>query len=319
MLKIRFYEGHQVTEYTPTDLPHLLQRTDGTLWVDITTPDDTDSQTLETLFKFHPLTIEDLRNQQQRPKAEEFTDYLFIILNPIDPKSQDPDTLFRELDVFIGKNYIVTAHPEYEPVIDTVLERLRRTDLALSATYLLYLLMDSVVDNYFPVLDSIDEQLDRLSNTVLSKPSKDTLNKLFDIKSMVSEMWRVMWPQRDILNILMNHNLVYINQNTLYYLRDIHDHLIKLTDLVQALRDNLNSLINLYVSAVSNQLNLTVNRLTILTVIFGVFSVIGGFYGMNFEKTWPPFGADWGVIFVLGLMALCVVSILAFVNRNRLE
>lgn len=317
-MKVRCFRGQSVRECPPEELPDLLKSADNTVWVDITAATDEDVKTLQDVFHFHPLAIEDIRNQKQRPKADEFTDHVFIILNPLEYRSAEL-AFFRELDVFIGRNYVVTAHLEHEPVIDEALERLKphRRSLPLSATHLLYILMDVVVDGYFPALEHIDNEIDELSNQLLERPSRDNLNTLFQVKRTMGEMWRVMWPQRDIMNILMNHNLVFIDQNSQYYLRDIADHLIKVTDLVQVYRENLNSLINLYVSAVSNQLNINVNRLTIFTIAIGTLSVIVGFYGMNFESTWPPFSADWGVLFILVLMILLIGGLFALFRRNK--
>jgi magnesium transporter len=163
--------------------------------------------------------------------------------------------------------------------------------------------MDIVIDGYFPFLDTVGEQVETLEDLILEKPTTDTLNQLFHLKRALLDMWRIVWPQREVFNILMHHNYSFLDQNSLqYYVRDVADHLMWIADMVSTFRDTLTSMMDLYMSSVSNGLNIVVNRLTIITIIIGVFTVISGFYGMNFEKTWPPFDTPWGVPFVLAVM-----------------
>jgi len=228
MLEItHFTPQHTITDAPRKKLAALLKAEEGAIWVDITGPDDDEAKIMRELFEFHPLAIEDTRNQTQRPKAEEFADHMFIILNPI-ADMQHKDALFRELDVFVGKNYLVTVHPTDEPVIAEARRRIEplRTHLSISASVLLYTLVDTVIDGYFPVLDQIDDEIDSLGLRILDQPDRAIITRLFQLKRATGEMWRVFWPQRDALNVLVNHKLVFIDQNSQYYLRDISDHLL---------------------------------------------------------------------------------------------
>jgi magnesium transporter len=131
-------------------------------------------------------------------------------------------------------------------------------------------------------------------------------------------MWRVVWPQRDILNNLAHHQISYVNQEMLQpYLRDVNDHLLWIADMVNTFRDTLTSVMDLYMSAVSNRLNIVVNRLTVFTVTVGLLGVVAGFYGMNFVDTWPPFRSAWGVPFTLLLMGSIAVTLLYVLHRLR--
>jgi magnesium transporter len=310
IMRITHFNGKQSSELSVTDLRAALDMNKSVVWVDMTGPTQEDTRIMQEIFNFHPLSIEDTMNQNQRAKAEEYSDHLFVILNPVTQSKKE--VVFRELDIFVGSNYVVTVHSGYEPVIGHVRKHidLERMHIPLSPTYLLYIILDHVVDGYFPLIDQIEEEINDISSTILMNPSQELLNRVFEIKRTLSEMWRVLWPQRDIMNVLINHKLVYIDKEIEYYLRDVSDHLLRIGDMVHILGETLSGLTNLYVSALSNQLNKVVNRLAVVTVVIGILTVISGFYGMNFEKTWPAFNVNWGVPFVLLLMATLVGAFL---------
>jgi magnesium transporter len=301
---------------TPPDRDTLLASAD-VLWVDITGPSEDDLKLMRDVFQFHPLAIDDTRNQRQRPKVEEYDDHLFAILNPVMP--QDGDTVtFRELDIFVGRNYVVTVHPDYEPIIEEARQRVGRhkASMPVSAGHILYVLTDIVVDEYFPILDRIGEAVDELEEALLEKPQQEMLNNLFRLKRMLAELWRVVGQQRDMFNVLSRRDLTYIDAESLqYHLRDVYDHLLRISDMTSTYRDLLTSMVDLYMSSVSNRLNRVVNRLTIVTVAIGALAVITGFYGMNFAQTWPPFEQWWGVPFVMLLMTLAITAILVIFRR----
>jgi magnesium transporter len=206
-----------------------------------------------------------------------------------------------------------------EPVIDITRRRLEegQSPLTISPGYLTYVLMDTVIDEYFPVLDALGEAIEQLEDDVMARPQRRLLAELFDIKHMLLEMWRVLWPQRDVLNQVSHHSLPAADQETLqHYLRDVTDHLLWIADMVSTFRDTLSSIMDLYMSAVSNRLNQVVNRLTVFALVVGVLTVVGGFYGMNFTQTWPPFNAPWGVPLVVVLMVILSGALLLFFRKK---
>jgi magnesium transporter len=301
-MNITYFTQHHTESITPEQMTTLIQQSEGAIWIDIDVHKPDELAFLEKEFNFHPLALEDVRHQEQRPKAEEFADHLFIILNPIGALTDDE--LFRELDVFVGKNYLITAHHGVESVIAASQNRLHpeRVALNVSSTYLLYILMDTIVDSYLPILEEIENTIERLGNEALTKPDKSILTHIFRIKQCLNQIWWVIWPQQDIINVLTNHALVFIDSNSNYYLRDVADHLTRIMNSIQASRDTVNGLLNIYMSSVSNQLNFAVGRITYLTIVIGIFAVFSGFYGMNFLSTWPPFNAEWGVPVVTLMM-----------------
>ena len=317
-MRITLFGQQGIQEKTSAELKHLLTSNMGVIWVDMTGPTEDDMRVMREIFNFHPLAIEDTCNQMQRPKVEEYADYLFVIVNPVSSNTGNRAS-FRELDVFVGKNYIVTVHPSVEPVIDEVRKRVGHPieDNDVSTGYLLYVLVDIVVDSYFPILDEVGERIDELESVILAKPSRQALTNLFRLRKTLLELRRVVAPQRDMFNVLTRHDLPFVDQKLLqYYLRDVYDHLLRITDMVDTYRDALTSTVDLYMSAVSNRLNQIVNRLTVITIILGMLGAVAGFYGMNFEHTWPPFSASWSILFALGLMTSVTLLLLAVFRKT---
>lgn len=286
--------------------------------MDMTGPTEADLAALRDVFRFHPLAIEDTLNQRQRPKVEEYGGHLFIILNPGMAEGSRPR--FRELDAFVGERFMVTVHHGPEPVVDTAAQRVERLcgQGPISSAALLYVLVDTVVDSYFPLLDGLGDRIDEIEGEILRQPQEAELHSLFRVKRGLVEMRKVVAPQRDMFNVLTRRELPYLSQQDLqYHLRDVYDHLLRVTDMLDTYRELLTSSVDLYVSATSNRLNRVVNRLTMVTVVIGALAVITGFYGMNFERIWPPFAAGWGVPFTLALMAAAVALAVGLFRSTR--
>jgi magnesium transporter len=297
-----------------------LREPDQLIWVDVAGVDAEAETLMHTIFHFHPLAIEDTHNQRQRPKVEEYVGYLFTILNSASLNGED--VTFTELDVFAGDNYIVTVHMDAEPCLE---EARRRVDdvctlKPVTTGYLLYILLDVVVDSYFPLLDRIGDEIEDIGDAIFEAPRQQSVQRLFLLKRTLNEMWRVTSQQRDMFTLLMRENNALVRDDSLrFYMRDVYDHLLRISDHITTFRETLTNVVDLYMSAVSNRLNQQVNRLTIITIGTGIVAVITGFYGMNFEKTWPPFSAPWGVPFVLSLILLTLIIILsvAYVRKQR--
>jgi magnesium transporter len=315
MVRILAWRDKGVETAQLAELPALLESCTPT-WVDITGPDDDEARLMRETLGLHPLAIEDTRNQRQRPKLEEYPDHLFLILNPMTVSEGEVDV--RELDVFVTRACVVTVHPTVEPAIGEVEARLERISRGqVTPAHLLYVLLDTVVDTYFPILDEIADEIEQLEDLVLERPDHDALNRLFALKRRLVLVRKVVAPQRDVLTMLSHRDLPYLDLSKLsLHLRDVLDHLLRIADMVDTFRDLLSSGIDLYMSAVSNRLNRVVNRLTMVTVVVGTLGLVTGFYGMNFARTWPPFGAAWGVPFTLLVMAALVATVVAVLRRT---
>ncbi len=314
-----FYDSQAFRNISASELSDVLNTDGRVIWADLQQPTEADLAKLQSVFGFHPLALEDTMIQNQRPKAEEYPDYLFIVLKPMimDPHNLD----FREMEIFVGRNYLITVHPADEPIIRQTQKRVNlrqeRASFSSSATHILYTLLDVMVDDYKELLDGLEDEIEDLSAQVLMEPNPDITNRMFELRAFFNHMSRIILPQRNIINVLVNHNLVFIKPEGQYYLRDVSDHLNQVIDEVRLGQDNLNALMNLYASSVSNQLNQRVNRLTILATIIGVFTVFTGFFGMNFEHTWPGWSEPWGIPLVLVLVAMTVGLFLIFLRWRR--
>jgi magnesium transporter len=316
-MRIFVFRERELVEAEVSQLETLLE-SGAQFWVDILRPNDSDLRVLSEVFRFHPLAIEDTVNMRQRPKVEEYGDTLFTIINPA--HFDGTEVIFTELDAFLGPNYIVTVHTNPEDVIEHVANTCgRRTAFGdrLYAALILYLLVDVTVDGYFPIIDSMSDELDRLSDRLVFEPDPANLQRVFDIRRMLLEFMRVVGQQRDMFTLVLRDHQPFVTDLSLrYYMRDVFDHVLRLNDLIGQTRDEAASAVELYFSSQSNKLNIVVQKLTIITIGIGVLTVIGGFYGMNFERTWPNFQNPLGVPFVLILMA--VVAILTFLAFSRI-
>lgn len=293
------------------DVPAILQA-ETPFWVDMEGPTAEDTRVMKEVFHFHPLAIEDTTNKRQRPKVEQYGNVLFTIVNPVEVKP-DKTLEFRELDVFLSKQYIVTVHTGDEALIDTVVATCNMQmeyGVKLSVGYVMYMLTDRVIDGYFPILDQISDEIEDISDQVAANAKPEMLQRLFQVRRDLAEMWRVTGHQRDMFAVLTREDGLISNDALRYYLRDVHDHLLRISDEAHTLRETLSGVVDLYFSTQSNRLNSIVQRLTYATIGVGMLSVIVGFYGMNFERTFPSFSSPLGVPFALLLMVLAIVGLL---------
>lgn len=297
------------------DIPALLA-SNTVFWIDMVGPTHDHVGLMRDVLGFHPLAVEDTINQRQRPKVEEYGDHIFTILNTI--SVTDGEVEFAEVDLFVNQRFLVTVHEKPDPLIDHVIRQCNTSghSLPISVGYAVYALMNKMIDDYFPILDDIGDEIEAISESILEKPQQQDLSRLFKMKRMLTEIWRVSGQQRDMFSYLTRDDSKIVNDQVLrYYLRDVYDHLLRVSDTVNTFRDTLSNVVDLYLSSFSNHLNVTVRRLTVLTIGIGIMTVISGFYGMNFERTFPPFDAPWGVPFVLVLMLAGIAVLWLYVRR----
>ncbi len=278
----------QQFDLTLAEIARARQESAGLLWVSLEEPTDEElHQVLEEIFHFHPLAIEDAQSAgYQPPKVDEFGDYLFIIAHALRPASLLRELETMELNLFLGQNYLVTSYrsPEMPPV-RAVWERLRRDERLIGhgADFLCHAVLDSLVDAYMPVIDGMDEEIDQLEDAVLVRPTPGVLQRILDLKHSTLTLRRIILPQREILNRLSRDDLPLIADHNRIYFRDIYDHLVRIHDLSETVRDVITGTLDTYLSSASNRLNEVMKALTIVSTIFLPLSFIAGIYGMNFE------------------------------------
>ncbi len=307
---------------TPEELPVLVEREDTLLWIDIDDAMLGHIDTVGRLLNFHPLAIEDTRNDYQRPKVEEYDEHLFIIVNSLMPNDKKRTIDIEEVDIFLGRNYIVTIHSKDLHCLRQARERLMRQGAFRhqSTEFGFYVIIDVIVDSYFPALEFLENEIEQLEDDIIKNPANNLLAHVLDLKRLVNEITRVTHYQENMFGVITRHqrDLFFNNDILTYYLRDVHDHLIKSHSIAMSHTDSLSTLVGLYMSSTSNRLNIVVNRLAVATIIIGVLTVIGGFYGMNFTHTWPPFEDPRSLPLVLGVMIASVVGLVIYFKRRRL-
>ncbi len=288
------------------------------VWVDVTDPTGQDFDDLAREFGFHPLSIEDCRSQHQRPKVEEYTGYYFIVLYEATLVNDEYQLELRELNIFLGKNYLVTVHSQQIRAIKTA-ENLWQgwTDLAERGTGLLaYLLIDAIVDDYLPLLDGISDRMDELEDQVFGDFQPESLHEIFRIKKQLLFLRRVIAPLRDVFNTMLRREQPIFSRETTVYFQDVFDHLIRVADTIDSLRDMLNSTMDAYLSVSGNRMNMVMKRLTALSTILMSVTLIAGIYGMNFTFM-PELGWRYGYIGTLVAMVLIGLAIFFYFRKIK--
>jgi magnesium transporter len=308
--------GAEIVADPPEPLPSLSQRAGQILWIDLTNPTAESLAPIAQAFGLHPLAVEDALKRRQRPKAEDYEGFLFITVHAARQRGAH-DVALDEVDIFYGRDYLITVHTGAAAVVDEARRRITQAlpDLRGTRGYLLYVVLDAVVDSYFPVLDAMDAYIERLEDALFKRPQPRTLDRLFAAKRSLLALRRVAGPQRDMVSLLMRHDSVLVEERLRAYFRDIYDHLLRITEGIDTHRDLLAGAVEIYLSLTSNRLNEVVKVLTIITAVFASLAVITGVYGMNFERAYPPFGWPYGFVTALGLMAAAVGVMLILFRR----
>lgn len=277
------------------------------------------------IFNLHPLVLEDVVNVPQRPKIEEFADQLLIIARMVTPKRSGVGFISEQVSFILGKNYLLTV--QEEPAYDCfgpIRERIR-TDKGLirknGTDYLAYALLDAIIDGFFPVLEDYGEQIEELENEVVINPTRQTLEKIHAIKRELLSLRRAIWPQRDAINALIRDGNDLISQEVQVYLRDCYDHAIQVLDMVETYRELASSLMDVYLSSISNRMNEIMKLLTVISAIFIPLTFIAGVYGMNFNTEVSPLNMpelNWYLGYPLcwAIMLIIAGSLIAFFWRS---
>jgi magnesium transporter len=296
----------------PTKIADLKTSTEQVLWVDVTNPDAEEFRCVEEQFGFHPLAMEDCRNAHQRPKIEDYHGYYFLVFYDA-TLSEKGELILQEINMFLGHNYIVTVHRKpYDALSEVETQWRNWTDLAEQGAGLLaYLILDVVVDRYFPVLDSISDRIDEMEDALFKASDTAEIEEIFQIKKQLLKMRRSVSPLRDALNTLLRREQPIFAREIQYYFQDVYDHLIRIADMIDNTRDLLSSTVDIYLSIQSNRMNMVMKRMTAVSTILMTMAIIPGVYGMNFVRM-PELQWFNGYYWALGLMLLVGSSVVIF-------
>ena len=316
MLIIRCSRGDRLEEISREAATDLLSRRDTNLWLHFDTPTEEELDFLKENFAIHHLTIEDIVNQNQRPKIEPFENYVYLAIHPLRREAKweiEPS----ELDLLLGRGWIVSVHYGPLPGLINNSQLHERIPAALGrgADFLLYTLVDLVVDSYFPVMDDVEDKIESLEDRLLLRARPGDMNRLLSLKRSIVHIRRAVTPQREVLNQLTRHDFPFVRPENLVYFRDVYDHLIRIAEELDSLRDILSSVLEIHLASTSNQLNATMKRLTAYGTIFVAITAIAGIYGMNF-KFMPELEWRYGYFVVLGVMAAISLGLYFYFKKR---
>ena len=304
---------------TVADLPELLKDESVVIWVDMEMPTEADEQVLLDIFHFHPLTVEDCRENRHYPKVEEFDGYLYFIVHGVTADISPERFNTIELDGFLGPNYVITYHHATFRSINNVKQLLRTTPVACQrgTAFLLHQILDQVVDYYSPLLDAFDDRIDRLEADIftLKRPNNKILAEIMDLKRSVLRLRRISGKQLDILHRMSRGEFALIPGDMRPFYRDVYDHLVRVVDLAESYRDLISGSLEAYLSVVSNRLNEIMKVLTIFSAIMLPLTFIAGVYGMNFDNM-PELRSRYGYFAVIVLMIVIAIGMLYFFRKR---
>ncbi|MBD2019431.1 magnesium/cobalt transporter CorA [Leptolyngbya sp. FACHB-36] len=300
--------------------------TESVTWVDVKGLGSEDVlRRLGQVFSLHPLVLEDVVNVPQRPKFEEFDSQLLFIARMVTLKRRGNGFVSEQVSFILGRHYLLTVQeePDYD-CFGPIRERIRTNKGTIrkhTADYLMYSLIDAVIDGFFPILEAYGEQIEELEDEVVANPSQQTLEHIHDLKRELLSLRRAIWPQRDAINSLIRDGSDLISQEVHIYLRDCYDHTVQVLDMVETYRELAASLMDVYLSSVSNRMNEVMKLLTVISSIFIPLTFIAGVYGMNFNPEASPFNMPelnwyWGYIACWAIMLSTAAGLIFFFWRK---
>lgn len=316
------YAGARCDEHTVMKLDELQPPADETvIWVDVGGVHKV--EVLEAFgkqFNLHPLLLEDIANTDQRPKLDDYETYFFLVMKMLSVTDRG-DILVEQVSFVLGRNFVLSFQENGTDVFRSVRDRLRGGKGRLrqnGSDYLLYALVDAIVDQYFAVLETLGEKIETLQERVMADPKPDTLKDINALKRQLLFVRRAVWPLREATNTLSRSECPFLHEPTKVFFRDVYDHVVQIVDTIETLREMVSASLDIYLSSVSLRLNAVMRVLTVITTIFMPLSFIASIYGMNFEYM-PELKWDWGYPLVLGLMgAVAAVMLIGFRRRKWL-
>lgn len=324
MIRILFRHssGTLIDNLTLDQLPAALKDPRSRLWIDMQSATaEEQMDVLEKIFHFHPLAIEDAINDVHVPKVDDYGNYLYLVFHSfrLGDERMDIDTI--EIDIFLGPNYLITSHDSPSPSIDWLwnVDYHRERGLARSTVLLLYELLDKQLDGYIALLEQFEARVEELGDLIFLQRQmneNEILNDILTAKSSALRVRRILLPQREVLAHLAHDELGVVPAETRIYFQDLYDHILRLADLAESMRDLVNGVMTTHLTLSSNRLNEVMKVLTIISTIFMPLSFIAGVYGMNFDFM-PGLHWRWGYLFTWIAFVAVVAGMLAFFRSRR--
>jgi magnesium transporter len=270
-------------------------------------------------YGFHPLVLEDILNTDQRPKMEDYGEYVYIVLRSLEYNHQKDEIESDQISIILGQNFVFSFQEKEGDTFDPLRERIRTGKgriKKMGADYLAYTLMDSIVDNYFIILEKQGERIELLEEQLVTSPTPETLQTIHDLKREMIFLRKAVWPLREVVGSLERGESSLVQASTRIYLRDLYDHIIQVIDNVETFRDMIAGILDIYLSSVSNRLNSVMKVLTIIATIFMPLTFLAGIYGMNF-KYMPELEWRWGYPLIWAIMLGTGICMLVYFKKKK--
>ncbi|MFK7832621.1 MAG: magnesium/cobalt transporter CorA [Winogradskyella sp.] len=294
--------------------------TDSVTWININGLQYTkEIESIGNQYGLHPLVLEDIVNTAQRPKIDEYDDYLFVVLKML-YYDKDENIVIEQVSFVLGKNYVISFQESEGDVFDIIRERLRLGNgriRGLKSDYLLYALIDAVVDNYFSIIETLGNKIEDLETELFAGTAREGVNiEIQQLKREILKVRRAIFPLREIISRIEKgeHPLIY--KRTITYYRDVYDHLIQVSENIDIYREMIWSLMDMYMTTISNKMNEVMKVLTIMSTIFIPLTFLAGLYGMNFKHI-PELNYHNGYFVLLGVMLVMFIALLFYFKRKK--
>ena len=321
---------YSIGKYTEKEVKNVeecfsLKRSPSVSWINVDGLHETDIiERLGNCFSIHPLVLEDIVNTDQRPKIEDYEKYFFIVLKMLLVDDKEREIHSEQVSIIFGERFVISFQETIGDVFDQIRERIRKGKgriRKMGADYLAYSLIDAIVDNYYAILEKIGERVESLEEDLVSNPSPETLQKIYNLKREMVYLRKSVWPLRDVISNMLRDESKLIKKETHIYLRDLYDHTIQVIDTIETFRDMISGMLDIYMSSISNKMNEVMKVLTIFAAIFIPLTFIVGVYGMNFDRTFPfnmpELGWQFGYIFVWIIMIALVIVMLGYFKHKK--
>ena len=321
-IRLVYYEGDHIEERELDSIEECYgyEEKAGVTWINIDGIHRVDViEELGAHYRLHPLTLEDVVNTDQRPKVEEFPEYILFVLKTLSYDSSAGELKVESVSLILGPNYVISFQEAAGDVFNPVKARIRKEKGRLrrmGPDYLVYALIDAIVDNYFIVLENMGEEIESLEEELVADPGPATLNKIHYLKRKLISLRRSVWPLREAFSTLERGESDLVQDKTLVFLRDVYDHTIQIIDTIETCRDMVSSMLDIYLSSISNRMNEVMKVLTIFGTIFLPLTFITGIYGMNF-KFMPELKWHWGYLFVWVTIIVIGAAMMLFFRRKK--
>jgi magnesium transporter len=292
---------------------------DSITWINIDGVHNTEViEKIGKIFDLHPLVMEDIGNTTQRPKVEDFEKCTFVVLKML-YYDEEEKIRVEQVSLILGKNFVISFQEMEGDVFDSVRERIEKGKgriRKMGSDYLLYSLIDAVVDNYFSVLETMGDRIEELEEDIIERTASESLQNVHKSKKDMILLRRSVWPLREVINSLSREKTELITGNVLIYFRDVYDHTIQVIETVETFRDMLSGLHDTYLSSISNKMNEIMKVLTMFASIFIPLTFIAGIYGMNF-KLMPELNWRWGYLGIWGIIITVGISMLFYFKKKK--